>query len=118
MSEHLGPVGRDYSATRDGFYYAKTRDGDVILDLCEKYINKLWPITEDATDIVVKVSEKRHKGSRQIKARVGIDHVLCWSALKIEEDDLDELAGEWLLQRFSFFKDHEVHLIHVSAKPV
>ena len=112
------------------FYYAyEEGNPKYILDLCAKYINKLWKKTKDAKNIVVKVSEKEHEGSRRIYAIIKITprnpaddyHLFYWSTQRIEEQIIkhciDSLAGDWILERFPFFKDEQSHSIYVSAVP-
>ncbi len=101
----------------DKFYCAFDSNGHCILDLCEKHINKLWPKTKEASHITVKVSEKRHKGSRKIKIRVGKFEILFWSVRGMEEESIDSFAGDWILDRFQSMEDHKHHSIYVSATP-
>ena len=108
MNSRLG----DHNA----FYYAF--DGaTTLLDLCSKYIHELWSATKEHRRIVITVSDKRFKGSMAIKARVDDRPMLYWSTRQIKEQRIDQLAGEWILERFPIFKDKKTHTLYISAIP-
>jgi hypothetical protein len=103
----------------DNFYHAYEEGNEFyVLDLCQKLMTQLWPQIADQKNIVVKVSERKHEGSRKISAKVDSFDVLRWSAAGDSDQRLDSLAGNWLLKRFSFFANREIHTIYVSAKPL
>jgi len=108
-------IGNKFGLSNPKFYYAHDKDGFQILDLCAKHIHRLWPETKESKEIIIKVSEKRHKRSRRIRARIK-GEMFSWSAMRSKEEDIDYDAGEWILKHFPYFKNEEQHLIHVSAK--
>jgi len=121
--KHSVKMSLDLSGDCDTKFYHAYEEGnpDYILDLCDEFINKLWPKTKDVTDIVVRVAEHKFEGSRKINVRivdVGDSIVtLRWSTLRMKEQNIDCLAANWILERFPSFADKETHSIYVSVTP-